>query len=248
MPFRLYRAPVATVSEVSYDGACGLCHRGASVLFGLRLKDYIIRPCVACDAPLGLRLGWWDKPPVPTGCLKCGTSNPWPAELPRDPLRVCYDCIQSGQVAIGHETPLGSIDFAQTLRGMLWLGSKERADEEGLRTTVVKNDGTLPFGSHWTGVHLPTELLLEMHRTPRYSALQREYWPFHCGGFMAFVGRWQQEDFERISRGNGLAWFTEYGANGIGEDEWDWLPSGIGWSYVHKCLKCGVHRVFVDSD
>src|SRR5688500_6482195 len=119
VPFRRYRAPVSTVSEVSYNGTCRLCHRDSAVLFGLRLNDYIIRPCTSCQAPLGLRLGWWDEPPVPTQCPRCGASNTWPADLPRDPLSVCYDCIGAGRVAIGHGTPLGHVDFAQTLRGML---------------------------------------------------------------------------------------------------------------------------------
>jgi uncharacterized protein CbrC (UPF0167 family) len=245
MPFRLFRAPVSTVYQVSYDGECGLCHRDAAVLFGLGLRDYIIRPCTSCHAPVGLRLGWPDEPPVPTECAKCGISNPWPSELARDTLPVCYDCIRDGRVAISHETRLGHVDFAHTLRGMLQFGREHQAKAEGLQTTVLE---TYDDGSHRVGVHLPVELLHEMHRTPCYSKLQREYWPYHCGGFMAFVGRWQQEDFERVSGGRGLEWFIKHGVDDLGEDEWEWLPGGLGWSYVHKCLKCGLHRIFVDSD
>ena len=107
---------------------------------------------------------------------------------------------------------------------------------------------TYDDGSQEIGVHLPVEVLLEMHRTPRYANLQREYWAYHCDGFMAFVGRWEQEDFERVSGGDGLAWLTRHAAYDQGEDEWDWLAGGVGWSYVHRCLKCGLHRIVVDSD
>ena len=247
MPFRRYRAPVSTVSEVSHDGTCGLCQRHAPVLFGLRLNDYVIRACTSCEAAIGLRMGWWDEPPVATDCPKCAVPNPWPSELPRDPLTVCYECIVAGRVAIAHETEIGFIDYALSLLGMVKSSDRRRADAEarGLHTTVLK---TYDDGSQSIGVHLPAQLLQEMHRTPRYSCLQREYWPYHCGEFMAFVGRWQQEDFERISNGRGLPWFIEHFAGDYGEDAWEWLPTGVGWSYVHKCLKCGVHRVFVDSD
>ena len=247
MPFGLYRAPVSTVAEVSYDGTCLLCRQPAGVLFGLRLNDYVIRPCISCHRSLGLRMGWWDDPPGNTDCSHCGTSNPWPPELPRDPLTVCYACICMGRVAIGHETEIGFIDYARSLRGMIDSSDRTRAEAEarGLRTTVLK---TYDDGSESIGVYVPTNILQEIQRTPRYSNLQREYWPYHCGAFMAFVGRWQQEDFERVSGGNGLAWFMEHGAYDFEYDEWDWLPNSIGWSYVHKCLKCGVHRVFVDSD
>ena len=151
-------------------------------------------------------------------------------------------------MAVAHETSLGDVDFAHTLRGMLNFGREGRAKAIGLETSVLE---TYDDDSQRFGVHLPVELLHEMHRTPRYAALQREYWPYHCGAFMAFVGRWQQEDFERVSGGRGLEWFLEHfdGNYGdYGEDAWEWLPDGIGWSYVHKCLACGLHRVFVDSD
>jgi len=29
---------------------------------------------------------------------------------------------------------------------------------------------------------------------------------------------------------------------------WEWLPTDMGWSYVHVCDHCGQHKVFVDSD
>jgi uncharacterized protein CbrC (UPF0167 family) len=92
---------------------------------------------------------------------------------------------------------------------------------------------------------------MEMHRTPGYASLQREYWPYHCGEFMAFVGHWQQEDFNRFAGGDGLAWMREHMSEGDrdwAEEMWEWLPGSIGWSYVHHCLRCGAFRVFIDSD
>ena len=147
---------------------------------------------------------------------------------------------------MAHETELGDVDLGHALRGLTYSCRPEVARREGVETTVLKTYGD---GSQSIGVRLPPDLLLEMVRTPRHAALQREYWPYHCQGFMAYLGRWQQEDFEKQSPGRGREWFGEHMApEEPWEDMWEWLEGGIGWSYVYRCLPCGWHRVFVDSD
>jgi uncharacterized protein CbrC (UPF0167 family) len=249
MPFRLYRAPVKSVLEVSHDDVCHVCGTREMVLFGLRLNDYLIRPCSSCRASMGLRMGWWDQPPVATDCPACGVPNPWPDGLPRDPLRACYKCIRRGKVAVAHETELGMLEYPLSARGLVRGGKYKRAELEGMgfRTTVLE---TYDDGSQSVAARLPPELLAEMHRTPRYLNLQREYWPWHCGQYMAFVGHWRQDDFHRVAGGHGKgeAWFHAHGAHPFEYDQWEWIEHGIGMSYVHECLKCGLRRVYVDSD
>ena len=90
---------------------------------------------------------------------------------------------------------------------------------------------------------------MEMMRTPRHMALQREYWPYHCKGFMAYLGHWKQKDFHRQSPGSGKKWFGAHMPPGEAwEDMWEWLEGDVGLSYVFQCQKCGEYRVFVDSD
>jgi uncharacterized protein CbrC (UPF0167 family) len=88
-----------------------------------------------------------------------------------------------------------------------------------------------------------------MLRTPAHRQLQREYWPYHCRDFMTYLGEWHQEDFEQLSPGSGFNWFGRAMGHIEGwEDMWDWLPSGLGRSYVYTCLRCGEYKVYVDSD
>ena len=89
-----------------------------------------------------------------------------------------------------------------------------------------------------------------MTRTPRHIALQREYWPYHCKGFLTYLGRWSQEDFDKQSPGCGREWFgNPYAAQ---QRSWEgnsreWLEGDLGWSYIYRCQAFSEHRGFVDS-
>jgi hypothetical protein len=215
-------------------------------VFALSQNDYVVDPCGTCGAPVGLRIGWPDEKPEPSGCELCGATCNWPGERARDKIATCYDCLRGGRAGIGHETELGSVDLGHALRGLTHFARPEIARREGLETTVLQTYGD---GSQSIGVRLPRDLLIEMSRTPRHMALQREYWPYHCKGFMAYLGRWQQAEFDKQSPGQGREWFGAHiSPEEPWEDMWEWLEGDVGRSYVYQCQSCGRHRVFVDSD
>lgn len=246
MPFTLFKGPAAFLSDMKNDAACSLCQARRRLVFALSQNDHILEPCGRCGASVALRLGWPDENPEPSVCERCSFHCDWPTGRPRDTLAVCYECLRGGRAGIAHETEVGDVDLGHALHGLTSGASEEIARREGLETTVLK---TYDDGSQSIGMRIPRDLLLEMVRTPRHEALQREYWPYHCKGFMAFLGRWGQEDFENQSPGSGREWFGEHmSADDPWEEMWEWLVGDVGWSYVYQCQSCGRHRVYVDSD
>lgn len=246
MFFPLYKAPLDTVSGLVENQTCATCARDRSHLFGLDSNDYLLDPCPACGDLVGLSLASSDESAEPSICVRCSTRSYWPQTRPRDVVAVCYECLRAGRAAIAHETEVGDIDLLHAWQGLARFGRPETARREGLATTVLE---TYADGTQSIGVRLPQDLLFELLRTPRHQALQREYWPYHCGGFTAYLGRWQQEDFEHQAPGRGREWFGERVAPGEPwEDMWEWLPGDVGWSCVYQCQACARHRVFVDSD
>jgi uncharacterized protein CbrC (UPF0167 family) len=246
MSFALYKGQPDTVSGLKEDTICTLCGRQRRHVFALNQNDHIVNSCNSCGEPVGLRIGWVDEEPESSCCERCGATCNWPSEHTRDTVVVCYECLRGGRAGIAHETELGSVDLAHALRGLIGFGRPEIARRDALKTIVLETDEE--DGSQIIGIHLPRDLLIELIRTPRHQTLQREYWPYHCKGFMAYLGRWQQEDFEKQSPGRGREWFREHMSPDRGwQDMWEWLRTNIGWSYVYQCECCGLHRVFVDS-
>jgi uncharacterized protein CbrC (UPF0167 family) len=184
-----------------------------------------------------------------TRCESCDRLGEWPEQWPRERDEiVCYDCLRAGRAGISHTTGLGDVWPPTAIRGMTRAGNGDepKAEKHGFKTTVLE---TYHDGSFTLGIHLPQDLLDELMRTPDHPALQNEYWPFHCGGWMHYLGKWWPEDFERRAPGRGVEWLTEHVEDReMGEEYWSWLESGIAWSCVYTCPRCGVHKVYVDSD
>jgi uncharacterized protein CbrC (UPF0167 family) len=262
MPFPLFRAPLRDVSTLLRDVGCSVCGVRQAYAFPLADHDAVIRPCLRCARPVGLRRGWYRKPPEPTVGPHCGFANPWPADradpVPPDPadpydigklVPVCYACLRAGRVAISHETESFIVDYPRAVRGLASLRDPAFAATQNLPTTVLT---TYDDGSQSLAIPLPHSLLFELLRTPHHSALQSEYWPWHCGTVMAYVGRWEQDDFNRHAGGDGgYAWFARHLPPSRfveAEDMWDWLENGIAWTCVYQCQTCGLHRVYVDAD
>ena len=88
-----------------------------------------------------------------------------------------------------------------------------------------------------------------MLRTPQSFSCQEEDWPWHCGGFMQYVGAWQIDDFDRWAPGRAQEAFVEACDDPAdGEMYWDWLEGGLGVSEVYRCLACGKLRLRYNSD
>jgi uncharacterized protein CbrC (UPF0167 family) len=250
MPFPLFKAPLRNVRSLQRDVACSICGATEAYAFPFADHDCVVRPCISCAQPIGLRRGWAERPSEPTICPACGVANPWPADLPDTfPASVCYACLRSGRVAIAHETEAFDVEYPLALHGLARLRNEEFARNRGLVTTILE---TYDDGSVSTGVELPQSLLFELLRTPAHHALQREYWPYHCDGLMAYVGRWEPNDFDQHAEGGyGREWFAKNLTPDRAdewEDMWEWLEGGIAWSCVYQCQRCGIHRVYVDAD
>jgi uncharacterized protein len=107
--------------------------------------------------------------------------------------------------------------------------------------------GKKKFGPPTPYVRVPSASLLELLRTPRHSAWQTEYWPYHCERFCAFLGHWKKPDFDRQAGGRGQEWFEKHLEPSSGAS-WDWLRDDFAQSYVYQCLGCAKFIVYVDTD
>jgi Uncharacterised protein family (UPF0167) len=246
MPFALFKGQLDTVSGLEENAPCTICGQLSRYAFRLSQNDFLLDPCAQCGELGGLRIGWPDEKPEATRCGRCAALRDWPTHRNRENIAVCYGCLRGGRAGIAHETEVGDLDLAHAVLGLANRGRPEVAQRHKLETTVLE---TYSDGSQTIGVRLPKALLMEMLRTPRHIALQREYWPFHCNGFMTYLGRWQQDDFENQAPGRGRDWFGEHMApEEPWEDMWEWLPEEVGLSYVYQCQVCAQYRVFVDCD
>jgi uncharacterized protein CbrC (UPF0167 family) len=183
-----------------------------------------------------------------TRCESCDRLDNWPEQWPREraEIRVCCDCLRAGKAGINHRTELGIISAPYVLRGMTVFGDESAAHTHGLKTTVIE---TYSDGSSNLGIHVPQAMLDELMRTPIHPSLQDEYWPFHCGGWMHYLGKWQRADFERLAPGNSISWLAKHVDDPeMAEEYMGWLESDIAWSCVYACPRCGAHKVWVDAD
>jgi uncharacterized protein CbrC (UPF0167 family) len=235
MKFPLFKATI----EPGYiiERTCTVCRRDTQPCLLLGDADHLVVACRRCEAPLGLRVGWQE-----TQCLLCGEFNLWPADFPMDEAAACYDCVRDGRAAISHESELGRVTWPDASRGLVAHGNEKVAKREGLEIWVDEE-----WGDPVRYVRAPAASLLELLRTPRHGAWQSEHWPFHCGGFCAFLGHWKQPDFERQAPGRGREWFEQNLDRDSGPS-WDWLRSDSAESYVYQCQRCRQFRVFVDTD
>lgn len=249
MPFPLFQGPLRNVSDLRRDVDCSVCGQRSAYAFPFADHDCLIRPCARCANPVGVRRGWIQRPPELTSCEHCGLSNPWPSDLSDSgPWSVCYTCLRAGCVAIHHQTEAFDVEYRLAARGLARLREREFARRLNVETTVLE---TFDDGSQSLGIPLPTALLFELLRTPCHQALQSEYWPWHCGGLMVYVGRWEPEDFNRHAGGEGFTFFAQAlpaDRAEEAEDMWSWLENYIAWSCVYQCPRCKTHRVYVDAD
>ena len=236
MSFPLFRA--AVIPTFSGPRICAACREKVQQSFRPSL---LIVPCRKCGQATALGLGQ-----SMTDCVHCGEFNLWPTDVPAgEDAAVCAACLTAGRAAISHESELGFVTWANARRGLVEVDVDESSGKAARRNGFEL--WTDEWGPPVTYARVPPEPLLELLRTPVHLAIQREYWPFHCGRFCAFLGHWQQADFERESRGRGQELF-EASVDSNSSGMWDWLRDDFGRSYVYQCLGCQTFRVFVDTD
>ncbi len=233
MQFPLFKA--AVIPTFTGPWVCAACRREVRQSFR---PDHLIVACRKCREPVAL--GLWQRQ---ADCTHCGEFNLRPSDLPDgEDVAVCAACLAQGRAAISHESELGTVTWPDASRGLVEVG-----EETG---KVARRAGLELWTDEWgppvTYARVPPAPLLELLRTPRHLATQREYWPFHCGRFCAFLGHWTQADFERQSGGRGREWFEAHLDRGSFAS-WDWLRDEFVQSYVYQCLGCQTFRVFVDT-
>jgi uncharacterized protein CbrC (UPF0167 family) len=233
MQFPLFRATV--IPTFSGPRLCAACREEVQQSFRPSL---LIMPCRTCGELTGLGIGQ-----RMTDCVHCGEFNLWPTDLPSgEDAAVCGPCLAAGRAAIPHESELGTVTWSDARRGLVEVGEESEK--------VARRAGFEIWTDEWgppvTYARVPPEPLLELLRTPMHLATQREYWPFHCGRFCAFLGHWQQADFERQSGGHGRELFEACLDRDSGAS-WDWLRDDFATSYVYQCLGCQTFRVYVDT-
>ena len=244
IPFPLYKAPLETMNCYVGQGICSLEGIIRPHRFELAMGGDVIVSCPKCAEEIAL-----DAHDGRAGdCLSCGTTVPFPpVHEGEQELAVCYQCLRAGHAAFTQDTEFGMVRWEDAKRG-LTHGSP------GLNPDAINSNG-FDFGPphegnpSWRGVRVPSEMLLELVRTPPYSAIQGEKWMFHCGQVMPYLGQWLPDDFERIRPHDPLSLFAEMlEPDEDAEQLWTILDPDIAQCHVHGCQSCGKFRAFVDLE
>ena len=130
--------------------------------------------------------------------------------------RGCMECLRQGRFTVWHYTDVGEI-------------------ENGEFTSESKR-----------GLTIAKESILELSRTPSFSTFQQAIWLSHCNDFMAYLGEWEREDFNKNApEGEGQKLFGEVEQAEPGEE---WVKLRDSGFYLFRCLHCGKMRSFSDWD
>jgi len=193
----------------------------------------VIVECAACGSPNGLSAH--DRQNAL--CRTCQQTVSFP-DISGSEVKVCFECLRSGNAAITKDTELGMISFDEAVAGITHgIPGLKRNDFE----LVAKEEG-------WVGARLPEEVMFELLRTPTYPTWQGEQWQFCCRGPMVFVGVWDRDEFaKRAPDKDGQRFFEETVQDltpGFWENGFD---DGIG-IYVFRCPSCARFRAHWDID
>jgi len=227
IPFPLFEAPADEAIEYLGLETCSICHSPSVHCFRLDIGADLIIDCPSCGTCNALDAS--DR--QSTECRSCGLPVPFPLN-DGDEIRCCYDCLRSGKAAYTQDTVLGMITWEHAQSGVTHgvPGVLKRDDFE-----VVPSGA----GEGWTCVRVPTELLLELTRTPTYSTIQGERWQFCCRRPMIYLGSWSRDEFtRRAPDGDGKAFFTKIVQNPV-EGLWEDRLHDITGVYVFRCGDCG---------
>ncbi len=234
IPFPLFEAVTDEASEYVGIAACSLCRKEGTHCFSLGIGAAVMVDCSHCGEGNGLDAD--DRQDV--ACHSCGEDVPFP-EIDDEEMRVCYGCLRAGRVALSKDTAFGMVSWEQVVEGLTHGGPR-------IATTEFE---TVSQGQRgWVKVKLPTDLMLELLRTPAYLTWQGERWQFCCKQPMVYTGPWKRDDFEsNAPDGDGRALFEkvvqEYTA-----EFWDQGFSDCTGIYVFKCNSCQRLTAHVDCE
>lgn len=100
----------------------------------------------------------------------------------------CYDCFRSGNIDRAIDTELGMVTLEDASKGRTHgLPLNDTAQLAEYELTPHPLDPRFP-DDRWYHVHVESEHLIELLRTPRYHTWQGEAWLFCCKQPMVFRG------------------------------------------------------------
>lgn len=235
IPFPLFEAPVRFASSYDGKGCCDLCLTEDVHVFRLGIGDEITSPCVGCQEPLAFSA----DEPAPLTCSSCGATSPFPIGE-QDDIRACYRCVRDGRAAFTQDTEFGMVRPEDAARGLT----------HGVPGLDAPSYETIQDEEGWSQVKVSSDRLTDLVRTPGFTSWQGERWLFCCGGPMAYVGEWMQDDFSlNAEGGDGRTLFAAMCAGSEWSGwTWDGLPTAFGVIYTFRCQACGDRRAYWDCD
>ena len=238
IPFPLFEAPAEEASHYHGLATCSLCGLPDRHTFEMGIGADLIIPCPHCHTENPLDVD--DRQNV--SCRNCGYIVPFPDY--DTPILVCYQCWRSDRAAFTIDTELGMVTWEHAVKG-------ETHGAPDLHTTDFELIPEHPdHPEAWSAARVPSEMLLELVRTPAYVTWQGERWLFHCKQPMVYIGPWQQADFDRHSPdGDGRALYMQITEDPF-EDLWEegGEMSSLMYVYVFRCPACNALRAHWDSD
>jgi uncharacterized protein CbrC (UPF0167 family) len=152
----------------------------------------------------------------------------------------CLACLRDGRWTARHDTELG------------WT------EGDGFQRIVNPEDV-------WKGKPLRTvheappaafcpQAIQSLCRTPRFKTIQHYVWLVHCNDFMAYIGRWEPDDFVRNAPDGDARAFCESMLWDWQSDTWDQYAGQNetpeswygGWFHVFRCRHCQKHRGYLE--
>ncbi len=158
----------------------------------------------------------------------------------------CYECFRSGEIDSGIDTELGMVTREDAVIGRthgLPLNDPSRLAEYELTPHPI--DPRFP-DMHWYHVHVESEYLIELLRTPKYHTWQGETWLFCCKRPMVFRGSLPADIFPNDAEQLSSA-ITEF----LNAPNWiKTVDDGHGSHtyYTFTCNNCGRLRFNDDCD
>jgi len=175
----------------------------------------------------------------PGHCIRCATH----ADIRFHDA--CYDCFRSGEIDTVMDTEFGMATREDALLGRTHgVPLNDPSRIPGYHLTQHPIDPRFP-NDRWYHVHVDSDYLLDLLRTPKYHTWQGESWLFCCQRPMVFRGSLPSDIFSSSSDqlSSDITAFL---------DAPDWKKTegehGSHTYYVFTCAVCGAVRYNDDCD
>lgn len=237
IPFALYEGTISSCQDYVGRDRCATERRMFGLLAGKEREHCFNVSCIFIRCGSCGQKTAGERPE--DVCHVCGAEIPSDAKggLGLGELVVAYEALRDGRAGGTKMTEFGMVTPTLALRG---------------RTHGIPGLSAAAFGTNrfelevpsdeddWPAARVPSEELLKIISTPRYTTWQGENWLFHCSKAMTFVGEPPSEELKRWRLDADAA--TELSAL---EEQMGELDSGL---MTFRCVVCGEHRFHLDLD